>query len=523
MGNKVYVPARQVPRSRIAAEPVRLPCAEHEIARRSQIAAPRPPEPQLNQTAGRRYPQPRRSATLPDWTERNLFRLVTLILLVGTPVLSVLLVLLPFNINSTAGHPGGATLASASGAPDLHVGAQRADGASGSPYRVAESVVDKAAAKPENSEAPASIVAREWSLFERTPVVERQADRPRLASAEDGAAAFTAAAPVPVVSPARATRLAAISPAAVTGRRADTEAKTTLVDFETAPFPYDGDVPGSNKPFLNVGEVGHRGHVNFRGHVLWESETFADSHVLLHIPPGFDARRPAVMVVYFHGHGADLARDVRDRQEVPAQITAAGMNAVLVAPQFAFDAADSSAGKFWERNGFKRFLDEAAVKLALLYGDPRSIKTFADMPIVIVAYSGGFGPTLSVLDRGGVQSRIRGLVLLDALYAGIDKFADWISNNRSAFFVSSYTPHTAHHNADLERQLSARSVPYVSELRPNHLQGMVAFLPTGNISHRNFVNRAWTEDPITDILVRLDDLAPNNQTAHVASAFSGRD
>ena len=107
-----------------------------------------------------------------------------------------------------------------------------------------------------------------------------------------------------------------------------------------------------------------RGHVNFRGHVLWESETFSDDRVLLHIPPGFDPTLPAVMVVFFHGHGADLARDVRDRQQVPAQITAAGVNAVLVAPQFASTPPISSAGKFWEPNGFKRFLDEAAVKLA---------------------------------------------------------------------------------------------------------------------------------------------------------------
>ena len=119
------------------------------------------------------------------------------------------------------------------------------------------------------------------------------------------------------------------------------------------------------------------------------------------------------MVVFFHGHGADLARDVRDRQQVPEQITAAGMNAVLVAPQFAFDAANSSAGKFWEPNGFKRFLDEAAEKLARLYGDPRRVAAFAKMPVVIVAYSGGFGPTLSVLERGGVGSRVRGIVLLE--------------------------------------------------------------------------------------------------------------
>jgi hypothetical protein len=81
---------------------------------------------------------------------------------------------------------------------------------------------------------------------------------------------------------------------------------------------------------------------------------------------------------------------------VPAQITAAGANAVLVAPQFAVNAADSSAGKFSEPNGFKHFLDEAAVKLARVYGDPRTAFTFATMPIVIVAYSGGSG---AVSDR----------------------------------------------------------------------------------------------------------------------------
>ena len=304
-------------------------------------------------------------------------------------------------------------------------------------------------------------------------------------------------------------------------------ARTSLVDFETAPFPYHGAVPGSNRPFLSAGEEGHRGHANFRGRVSWESPTFSDDRVLLHIPPGFDPKRPAVMVVFFHGHGANLARDVRDRQQVPAQLTAAGTNAVLVAPQFAVNAADSSAGKFWEPNGFKRFLDEAAVKLANLYGDQRSTAAFANMPIVIVAYSGGFGPTLSVLDRGGVRSRVRGLVLLDALYGGIDRFADWIANNRSTFFVSSYTPHTAGHNAHLEHLLRQRDVPYDSELRRSHLRGMVAFLPAGPISHRDFVNRAWAEAPIKDVLLRMEDVGPHyantETTASLpAAALAGR-
>ncbi len=298
---------------------------------------------------------------------------------------------------------------------------------------------------------------------------------------------------------------------------------TSLEDFETAPFPYHGMMPASDRPFLNAGNEGHRGHVSGRGQVLWESETFSDDRVLLHIPPGFDPQRPAVMVVFFHGHGANLTQDVGDRQQVPEQITAAGVNAVLVAPQFAVNAADSSAGKFWEPNGFKRFLDEAAVKLARMYGDQRTVFTFASMPIVIVAYSGGFAPTLSVLERGGVKSRVRGLVLLDALYGGTSKFADWIAANRSSFFVSSYTPHTARRNADLEQLLRKRSVPYSSQLRDSHLQGMVTFLPAGDVSHRDFVTHAWTDNPIMDVLLRMDDSDLRIETAGVApSNFASR-
>ena len=143
----------------------------------------------------------------------------------------------------------------------------------------------------------------------------------------------------------------------------------------------------------------------------------------------------------------------------------------------------------------------------------RTAFTFARMPIVIVAYSGGFGPTLSVLDRGGVRSRVRGLVLLDALYGGTGKFADWITDNRSTFFVSSYTPHTAHRNVDLEHLLRKRSVPYSSELRDSHLQGMVTFLPAGDVSHRDFVTHAWADNPIKDILLRMDDSDLRIETA----------
>jgi hypothetical protein len=459
---------------------------------------------------------------LREAVERNLFR-ISIGLFVGGAVGWCLLLYNEFRSPAPSNSGATAYAISIAGKADYQVGKSNSVGSSTFarseyPQRVSASGVAA-------GDSPASIVASEWGRLDAMRIAGRERGSVKQAKTVNLVKTTNIKAPVRLASLEDAPQIAPLlrpQPQAIPShiRPNIGGAETAIVDFETAPFPYRGAIPGTNRTFLNAGDTSHRGHATFRGRVLWESQTYSDDRVLLHIPPGFDPSRPAVMVVFFHGHGAELARDVRDRQQLPAQITASGANAVLVAPQFAFDAADSSAGKFWEPNGFKRFLDEAAVKLARLYGDPRKAFTFANMPIVLVAYSGGFGPTLSVLDRGGANSRIRGLVLLDALYSGIDTFGNWIANNRSTFFVSSYTPHTAYHNADLERLLNARSVPYSSELRRGNLQGMVSFLPAGPVSHRDFVTHAWTDNPIGNILARMDNIDQRIQSGSTTASIS---
>ena len=286
------------------------------------------------------------------------------------------------------------------------------------------------------------------------------------------------------------------------------QSHTALASFATAPFPYDGTIAGTDKPFINVEENGRRGHKTPFGRLYWEDETYSDNRVLLHIPKGFDVAKPSVMIVYFHGHGATLRRDVLRRQRVPAQITASGVNAVLVAPQLAVDAADSSAGKFWEPGAFKRFVNEAAQRLAKLHGDPRSVRTFASMPIVIVAYSGGYMPAAWCASRGGLGDRVRGVILLDALYGEVDKFASWIERDPSAFFVSTYLGSTEDKNAKLEQVLAARQVAFNTALEPRLEPGSVTIFPgatgsTTKVNHRDLVTHAWVENPVADLLRRL--------------------
>jgi hypothetical protein len=282
------------------------------------------------------------------------------------------------------------------------------------------------------------------------------------------------------------------------------EDQTTLVSLKSSAFPYLGNNPHTDQPFLNVSEGERRGHRGLGGRVYWQDETFSDNRVLIHVPKTFDVHKPGVIVVFFHGNGATLERDVRDRQLVPQQITDSGVNAVLLAPQLAVDAADSSAGKFWQPGGLKRFLAEAAEHLAVMSGDPGAAGTFANMPVVIIGYSGGFLPTAYSLEVGGLGSRVRGVFLLDAVYGELDKFASWIANNRSTFFVSSYTRYTKRHDDELMRMLRDKGIAVSEDMDQPLKPGSVVFVATPEgVTHRDYVTSAWTENPVKEVLVKM--------------------
>ena len=71
----------------------------------------------------------------------------------------------------------------------------------------------------------------------------------------------------------------------------------------------------------------------------------------------------------------------------------------------------------------------------------------------------------------------------------------------------SWTRSTQRRNAELEGMLSDRDVTFRrGALKTANLNGNVVFLPgEDGIRHRDFVNHAWADKPIRDILVRLPE------------------
>jgi hypothetical protein len=284
--------------------------------------------------------------------------------------------------------------------------------------------------------------------------------------------------------------------------------KTALVPFEISPFPYRGEVPDKHLPFFDVLDGERLGHNSARGGIYWEDKTYSDRRVLLHIPKGFDPRRPTLMIVFLHGNEATLAHDVRNRQGVPRQVTESGLNAVLVAPQFAVNALDSSAGRFWEPGVFAQFIAEADERLTELYGDERARGAFHAAPVVIAAYSGGYNPAASILQSGRVDGRLRGLLLFDALFGEYDKFADWLVRRPPAFFVSAFGKAARDENATLQRMLTERGVRFQTTLPASLALGSVAFIAANDeVKHNDFMTESWVNDPLRVVLRRIDGFA----------------
>lgn len=284
-----------------------------------------------------------------------------------------------------------------------------------------------------------------------------------------------------------------------------TQAISALTKLKHSAFPYEGENPETGDIFFNVFDGARRGHKSPRGGVHWEDDAYDDRRSLFYVPSGFNLRKPAGLVVFFHGNEATLERDVMVRQQVPQQLAESNINAVLAAPQFAFDVRDSSPGNFWQPGYFAKWLAEVDANFAKLHGQGATAADFDKLPVILVAYSGGYFPAAWCLKNGGANHRITGLILMDALYGDVEKFATWIEDHhKTAFTFSAFSKTSTKWNLLLQGALRQEGIGF-SEGFPQELgPGTLAFLEVpGDINHVEFMSKAWTSDPLQSIFTRM--------------------
>jgi putative intracellular protease/amidase len=222
----------------------------------------------------------------------------------------------------------------------------------------------------------------------------------------------------------------------------------------SAPFPCGAACDEPGRPFFDSVDPasGTPVHTATGGARYPEKGHYDSSLTVVHLPPAFDPGKPFTWVVWLHGRSTRVLLGARGLRLMD-QVDESGENVVLVAPQLARDADDAAPGKLALPGGFDRFLREVSREVRRKKGwgdDPR----FDAAPVVLVAHGTGSLAAARVLERGGAGERIRGVILLDAPYAGDPAFADWTAGRRGTL-ISLSTAGTAEAEARLRERLTA--------------------------------------------------------------------
>jgi hypothetical protein len=165
---------------------------------------------------------------------------------------------------------------------------------------------------------------------------------------------------------------------------------------------------------------------------------------VVHAPPGFAPRAPLHLVVFLHGYrgcaqvlaGRGPVRCRPGDAEQPGwdligHHDAAGTSSLLIIPQLAFMKRSGRPGCFARPGCFRDFLQELlSVALATELGGARDLRDVASL--TLVAHSAGYETALAILEHGEVSARVGAVVLMDALYAGGDRYARWLLRDARA-------------------------------------------------------------------------------------------
>jgi hypothetical protein len=275
---------------------------------------------------------------------------------------------------------------------------------------------------------------------------------------------------------------------------------TFIAELGNAPFPVGPDaVDQRGEPFWHGVDAASGQHYRDLGPSRRYSENavYSDARVLFHAVRGFDRRKPFRLVLFLHGHGSEIEATVGRALDLPGQLDRSGINAVLIAPQLALNAQESVPGKFVEPGRAAAFIDEAeGVARGMLGGNAAAWRR---APIVIVAYSGGYRTAAQLVGHGGLERRIEGVVLLDAIFGDAGIYAAWLERNLPrAFLYALFTRSSADETTLLKTSLIERNIAYAMHDDGGPLRG-VRFVET-NVSHGEVPVKG---DPIAALLRRL--------------------
>lgn len=238
-----------------------------------------------------------------------------------------------------------------------------------------------------------------------------------------------------------------------------------------------------------------------------------DDTVIVFVPDKyrFQADEGVSALVHFHGHNSSAERAI-SAHALREQLVDSRQNAILVVPQLALFAADSSCGKLASAGALARLLGGAVSTAARVGRTSLGDSRFPERPqlgrVCLSAHSGGYHAAACSLRDGGVD--VSETYLFDALYAESEVFREWVLERRDDpattrhKLVSYFTVGTATEtqNQGLRAALERSGVRVSQELREGALSRRdlshagAVFVRTG-VAHSSVT---WETNALRDVL-----------------------
>ena len=212
---------------------------------------------------------------------------------------------------------------------------------------------------------------------------------------------------------------------------------------ESAPFPQER---------RREGYTYHDRTYSFRDH-------YDDSTVKVFFPWTWRENGPINLVFFFHGWYSSINDEIA-QFHLLEQFRDSKVNALLVLPETAKDAPDSFGGKLEYRDGFRKLVDE--VMHDLHRGG--FVGTEKVKHIVLAGHSGAYHVISQILSRGGLTSKIKDVMLFDALYGDLEDFAQWVDSRQGHLYsVFTQDGDTIGYNFSLIDDLAREGIPLLLE------------------------------------------------------------
>lgn len=170
---------------------------------------------------------------------------------------------------------------------------------------------------------------------------------------------------------------------------------------------------------------------------------FNDNSAIIFVPKQFDKNKPWQYFLWFHGWNNNIYSTI-EQFKLREQLTASGINAILVMPEAAKNAQDSYCGKWEQANYFNRFMQDVTDKLVA----ESVINTGVTGDLIIAGHSGASRVIVQIITYSKLP--IKSILLFDAISGNEEKISSYLLNHNNCSLINLYT-NKANTNASSKR------------------------------------------------------------------------